>query len=139
MCCIYFFQIIVAFSCSCTLTKIVYSDIMCLLFPVLEGMATMGIDLSAITGFVKESGTLSYHSFYPLSFRKPKAINPGSGRSPVSRRLISSKACIYLFLTSSSSLRLSSVRLFSFDFEPSFSFFFAFTFAKWPFFCVFSY
>ena len=52
----------------------------------------MGIDLSAGTGFTEESGTNAYHSFkttsIPLSFGKTKAINPGSGRSPVSRRLL---------------------------------------------------
>ena len=90
----------------------------------------MGIDLSAITGFAKESGTLPYHSFYPLSFGKPKAKNPGSGQSPVSRRLISSKACIYLFLTSSIMLALFLLRLFPFVPEPVFSIFVAFIFSK---------
>ena len=52
----------------------------------------MGIDLSAGVGFTEESGTNAYHSFMttssPLSFGKNKAVNPGSGQSPVSRRLL---------------------------------------------------
>ena len=100
----------------------------------------MGIDLSACSGFTKESGALLYHSLIkPLSFGKPKAKNPGSGRSPVSRRLIFSKACIYLFLISSSKPALSSVRLFDLVFEPFSKPFFAFTFANLSFFCAFSY
>ena len=54
--------------------------------------AELGIDLSAGVGFTEESGTNAYHSFMttssPLSFGKNKAVNPGSGQSPVSRRLL---------------------------------------------------
>ena len=44
-----------------------------------------------------------------------------------------------MFLISSSWFRLSSVRLFTFVFEPSLRSFFAFTFAKHSFFCAFFY
>lgn len=47
--------------------------------------------------------------------------------------------CIYFFQISSSWFRLSSVRLFTFVFEPSFLFFFPFTFAKCSVFCAFFY
>lgn len=67
------------------------TDIIILLFLVLEDRATVGTDPSANIRFMKESDARVRHSFYyvhgktPLSFGKLNAINPGSGQSPVSR------------------------------------------------------
>ena len=70
------------------------TDIIILLFLVLEDRATVGTDPSANIRFTKESDARVRYSFYyvhgktPLSFGKLNAINPGSGQSPVSRRLL---------------------------------------------------